>query len=82
MRLFIRHCLTRQPIWKRLYQTKGFPNKVGIYLSKDQQGTLSIHTNKSIFLKKKKIELTEAEHDLIKTSRPNDIVQVPGSTYG
>lgn len=53
MRLFIRHCLTRQPIWKRLYQTKGFPNKVGIYLSKDQQGTLSIHTNKSIFLKKK-----------------------------
>ncbi|KAG1137474.1 hypothetical protein G6F37_005872 [Rhizopus arrhizus] len=64
MRLFIRHCLTRQPIWKRFYQTKVFPNKVGIYLSKDQQ------------------ELTEAEHDLIKTSRPNDIVQVPGSTYG
>lgn len=39
MRLFIRHCLLRQPIWKRLYQTKVFPNKVGIYLSKDQQGT-------------------------------------------
>ncbi|CEG68987.1 hypothetical protein RMATCC62417_05140 [Rhizopus microsporus] len=28
-------------------------------------------------------ELTEAEHDLMKTSRsPNDILQVPGSTYG
>lgn len=25
---------------------------------------------------------TEAEHDLIKSSRPNDIVQMPGSTYG
>ena len=79
MRLFIRHCLLRQPIWKRLYQTNVFPNKVGIYLSKDQQGTFF---NPQVHFLKKKIELTEAEHDLIKTSRPNDIVQVPGSTYG
>lgn len=32
--------------------------------------------------KKKKKDFTEAEHDLIKSSRPNDIVQMPGSTYG